>query len=135
MRTVNFNLFETKHVIFEPGNATRYDLLLTKTSEQLIMVTDRNNHKAVELSYQFPDVFDYKYVLQTAGYSSGDAEPMAIYLVNAVKERNFIKARYFRSNGGVTETEAWVKDEDVENELVSIGEDGGTVLERKTIWE
>lgn len=78
---------ESKRVVFEPGNATRYDLLLSKTESALIM-TDLNERKVVLFNPNFVSAEGLENDLVRAGYSLGDARPMAEFLEEAFTDWN-----------------------------------------------
>lgn len=133
MKTVNTLKADSKIVVFEPGNCTRYYLVLTQTSQWNFVMADMNNHKMVEFSAEWLDEMVYKIRLQEKGYSSGDAEPMAKYLVKAFKERAYITYRTTdERTTGVEYITQWFEDtsENWEQWLTHIGEQGYQEYER-----
>lgn len=124
---------DSKIVVFEPGNCTRYYLVLTQTSQWNFVMVDMHNHKVVEFSAEWLDEIVIQIRLEDKGYGAGDSKPMAKYLAKAMKERAYIK---YRTKGPlVEEITVWFEDteEEWERNLVSIGEDGGKILERGTL--
>jgi hypothetical protein len=131
---------ETKIVTFEPGNATRYYLVITKTSEYNFLVTWMNalgGPKPVELSAKWTE-YDFIYhSLTEAGWGKGDAEPVAEYLQQVLNQTAFITFREEDIDGFLKTTTSWFYDnpEAWNDRLAEIGENGWVELERGTIWE
>lgn len=92
MNFINQNEVETKILTFEPGNCTRYQLTLTKTENEFIMV-DLNNHRVAVFNPDFPTFDSIGYSLRKAGYSTGDAKPMAEYILKALTDTAYITYR------------------------------------------
>lgn len=127
----------TKLVAFEPGNMTRYYLLITKTSEWNFAITDLNNHKVTELSAKHRDADSYQRDLEANGYSHGDAKPMAEFIYQTINNSAYITYSYPLSASSTDTETVWFenKPEEWEAQLNKMESSSYTVLERGTIWE
>lgn len=76
---------ESKHVVFEPGNATRYNLVLTTVDGELI-VTDLNEKKVIILDPEFPTIEAFRNAIYRYGYSSSDAFGIATFLAGQFEQ-------------------------------------------------
>jgi hypothetical protein len=135
MTTINEVQVQSKVLVFEPGNATRYYLTLTQTSEYNMVMVDMNNHTVVEFSPKFMNPEHLSLVLQSKGYSIGDAKPMAERLVKAVKETAYITYAYQEKWSGERTKTVWFEDNlfDWEDQEVSIGESGGVIYDKGSL--
>lgn len=80
MRVVKEYKVESKEVVFEPGNATRYHLVLTRLNTHTLAVTDLNEKKVIILDPEFPSIGSYRDTIYKYGYSSSDAFAMAVFI-------------------------------------------------------
>lgn len=127
---------ESKELVFEPGNATRYHLVLTQVENEYFIMTDMNDRKVIFINKNStPESLAY-HIQYTGGYSKGDAEPMAEYILKALKEIAFITYRMVDHLGGIEFKTAWFENTDYEwnRNFEVIGEDGHTVIDQGTIW-
>jgi nicotinamide mononucleotide adenylyltransferase len=129
---------DSKVVVFEPGNATRYYFTLTQTSKYNMVAVDMNNHKVVEFPAGYTDSDIIQISFLEKGYSVGDAKPIAEFLSKAVRESAYITYRHEYKMGGTELRTVWFKDNPQawEENLVSIGEQGFTIVDRGFLnWE
>ena len=80
MRVVKEYKVESKEVVFEPGNATRYHLVITRLNTHTLAVTDMNEKKVIILDPEFPSIRSFKDTFYKHGYSSSDAFAIASFL-------------------------------------------------------
>lgn len=85
MRTLKNESFLAREVVFEPGNATRYHLVLSFINKDTLVVSDLNEKKAVILDPEFPSVESYIHTFQKYDYSLSDARGMAEFIVNVIQ--------------------------------------------------
>lgn len=86
MKTVQSEVLRTNRVVFEPGNATRYELLITKIEGRCLVMTDLNTKQVVLFHPDYFTADGIEVTLYEAGYSRGDARPMAEYLEDSFRE-------------------------------------------------
>lgn len=133
MKTVNHNNLEAKHVTFEPGNCTRYDLVLTKIKGHAFIITDLNEKKTVLVNPDFVSADGLEIDLVEAGYGRGDARPMAEFLEDALNQNAYI---IYRDKRGEEQIKWFANTEQLWSwNLEEIGEDGGFTIERGVIWD
>jgi hypothetical protein len=128
---------ETKVVVFEPGNCTRYHLTITKIDTWTFAITDLNNKKVTTVSAEYPDKVTYQLRLQENGYPLGDAQPMAEYILKAVKETAFITYRAVDDRSSIEYKTIWFEDKQEvwESRLEQLGEEGHKEIKRGVIWD
>lgn len=85
MRTVTNKEVKTKLVEFEPGNCSRYYLLLTEISENFVIMTDVNSRIVTVFGTKWLDEQDLAFRLRSeGGYFTADAEAMAKFIVEEI---------------------------------------------------
>lgn len=136
MKVINNNLMESKHVTFEPGNATRYDLVLTKIKGHAFVITDLNEKKTVLVNPDFVSADGLEIDLVEAGYGRGDARPMAEFLEDALTQNAYI---IYERHGG--EHIRWFKNTEqlwgweLEDIREHLSEHDGQIIEIGVIWD
>lgn len=85
MRIVKNVVWETEHVVFEPGNCTKYNLLVTYIHGEMIVMTDLNNDQVVKFNPVTESAKRIQIRLEEHGYGSGDAKPMSEMLSEVFK--------------------------------------------------
>ena len=113
----------SKRVVFEPGNFTRYDLLLTKVDEHTLVITDINNGTAVTINPEHTSPFDIEYRLKDkGGYSSGDANPMAEYIYYFITKSECVT---YETADGKKETKWYEYNQEEANHIEDYLEENG----------
>ena len=87
MRTVKNESFLSREVIFEPGNATRYHLVLSFINKDTLVVADLNEKKAIILDPEFPSVESYIHTFKKYEYGESDARGMAEFIVGVLEQQ------------------------------------------------
>ena len=128
---------QSKEVVFEPGNATRYHLVLTKIDQHTLIVTDINEKKAVILDPEFPDMNSYIYSLnKNGGYNSSDAFAIASFIIQALTELYCITYSTVDIFDEVEMNYYWCKDpHSLDEAYEHIATQNGTILDRGFIWQ
>jgi hypothetical protein len=128
---------ESKEIIFEPGNATRYHLVLTRVEEQLFSVMDMNDRKVVFFHPHHSSEKTLAFHLSHYGYSLGDAKPMAEYILKAIQQNAYITYKAVDDRSSLEYKTIWFADipANWNYNLEMCGVDGHRVMEQGVIWE
>lgn len=134
MKTINNELMESKRVTFEPGNCTRYDLLISKLEKGPFVLTDLNTKQVVLFHEHTKTAEEIELRLKDFGYYTGDARPMAEFLEKAFTETHYYK--YGIMGAEIEYGIKWCKNEHEEREhtLDMIADDGGHIIQHGEIW-
>lgn len=127
-------LVQSKEIVFEPGNSTRYHYLISQQNGGDFRATDLYDGKSVTFSKEIAtNIAVLEHHFRYYGYSEGDAAPMAKYIAEAVEQNAYI---IFRPCDGGTAIRWFFDDPEYWTEnLVDIGENGGTIFKQGVIWE
>ena len=136
MRVLKNNKLETKELVFEPGNATKYHLLLTQISHDTLVILDVSQAKTVLINPQFLTKRELYYAFGRSGYSTGEATILAEFLVKSIEEIYYIEYTVRRSDGELDRYTVWSKTRDESDKWMDhIGDSNGNITERGYIWQ